>query len=371
MLADWPQRDLQAWHSAVAASGGGFSRRGYASSLNPRTRLKYQQGYGRWLGYLCRAGRLDPAISPGARATPANLDGYLEHLLASGNRAYSALGRFAELASALRIIDPTGDHSHVTSPDGVPLRSRLDLQKRTFTIHSPKLLFEWGTGLAHQALSLSGDSRRQVLLRDGLIIAFSAARGLRMRGLLSMTLGDRLFQHPGTGAWRVAMEPADIKNRRAISYAWPEALVPLLERYLAVERVELLNGEFCDHLWLNWGGKPLGEMGLDKIIRRRSATRFGANEAFGVHHFRHCIGTAAPLLAPQHPGLTAGMLAISGRVAREHYDRAEDVAAAAAFHKSLAAERRAVAEEADRLFRDTPGYADIRASAGEPQEEQP
>lgn len=217
---------------------------------------------------------------------------------------------------------------------------------------------------------MAGDSRRQVKLRDGLVIAFSAARGLRMRGLLSITIGDRLFQRPGIGGWWVSMEPEDIKNRRAVASAWPAPLVPLLERYLAVERVELLNGKACAHLWLNWGGEPLGEMGLDKIIRRRSATRFGADEAFGLHRFRHCIGTAAPLLLPQYPGLAAGMLAISGRVAREHYDRAENVTAATSFHKTLAARRRASAQDADRFFRDTPGYGDVSGTGGHPEEDE-
>lgn len=129
-LADWPPRDAGAWNTAMAAASAAFSRRGYASTLNHRTVKKYCDGYGRWLGYLLRAGRLDPAEAAGARATPANLDGYFEHLLACSNRPYSIVGRFVELASALRIIDPAGDHSHVTAPDGVPWRARLDMRKR-------------------------------------------------------------------------------------------------------------------------------------------------------------------------------------------------------------------------------------------------
>jgi hypothetical protein len=60
------------------------------------------------------------------------------------------------------------------------------------------------------------------------------------------------------------------------------------------------------------------------------------------------------MLTPQHPGLTAGMPAISGRVAREHCDRAENVTAAAAFHKTMATQRNAVTQDADRFFGDTP-----------------
>jgi integrase len=63
----------------------------------------------------------------------------------------------------------------------------------------------------------------------------------------------------------------------------------MIERYLAVERVELLAGKMSDRLWIAHGGEPLAESSLAKQIRRSADKEFP--QPFGPHAFRHSLGT--------------------------------------------------------------------------------
>jgi hypothetical protein len=170
-----------------------------------------------------------------------------------------------------------------------------------------------------------------------------AFRGLRLRSLLSLQLGTSVVRDPVTGLWRLEIEGEDVKTGRYISARLPELLGPWIDRYVAVERCELLGDRATDAFWVNWGGERLEEKGLDKRIHWQSAKRFGANRAFRTHRFRHCIGSTTPLLLPEVPGLAAALLRITGSVAERSYDRSAAVLAFRALHATLAAERKRTA----------------------------
>jgi len=338
-FAEWPVRDRRRW-AAVRAPlvAGRFSERSAATKLSPRSLEKFQGGYARWLGFLGYMGWLHAEAAPGARATRERLAAYFDLLVQLENRPYTILGRFQELARALSLLEPGICFRHVTHPGGRPLREMLDLRSRDQEIHHPADLLLWGTELMEGAMSRP-PRRRQVQMRDGLLIAMLAFRGLRLRSVVSLTLGGSVRRDGPDDPWRLDIQGEDVKNARYILATLPRLLGPWIDRYVEVERAELLAGHKSDAFWINWGGEPLGQAGLDKRIRWLSAKRFGAGRAFGTHRFRYCISTTAPLLIPDQPALAAALLRITSRVMAEHYDRGDAVLAFKAFHKTLAAAR--------------------------------
>jgi hypothetical protein len=100
-----------------------------------------------------------------------------------------------------------------------------------------------------------------------------------------------------------------IETKRPIEYRLPNELTPYIERYLNVERRELLNGRSHDAFWVNWIGQPLGEVGVEKRIRWHPEKNFGV--AFGPNRFRHALGTAQAIASPANPAAGAAILGIS------------------------------------------------------------
>lgn len=130
----------------------------------------------------------------------------------------------------------------------------------------------------------------------------------------------------------------------------PAALEAALDRYVEVERAEVLGGQVEEALWINWDGRPLRTRGIEKRIRWWSEKRFGKGASFGPHRFRHCLATAAPIADPQAPTIGASVLGITARTATEAYDRGSCAAAATRFHADLAEERARTAALARNIF---------------------
>jgi len=183
------------------------------------------------------------------------------------------------------------------------------------------------------------------MLRDGVLIALLAVTGPRLRAVHAMRLGEQI-SHDGQ-EWWLSLGHDDVKTEKAHRMPLPATLASWLERYVAVERPELLAGRVNSSLWINWGGATLGEVGLDKRIRWWSTKKYGTAHAFGLHRFRHAIGTMAPLLLPNTPQVGAAVLGISARVAAQHYDKGARAAAGAAFLAGLDVDK----EEARELLR--------------------
>ncbi|MFC7477973.1 hypothetical protein ACFQS7_26740 [Dankookia sp. GCM10030260] len=333
---DWPEPDRQALAAAMRARRGRFSARGFVARLKVPSLEKAFEGYGRYLGFLLYHGWLDPNALPLARVSEERAAAYFDELVALGNADYTIVGRFQELQTTLRILVPGAQVDWLSRPGGIPLRHRLAMEKRHFQVHHSATLYAWGREMMERALTLPGPCRRRVMLRDGLLIALLAASGPRLGSVKLMQLGQHI-RFDGE-EWWMSLDVPDIKTDEPHRVPLPASLTPWLARYVEVERRELLDGQVNDAMWVNWGGAALGEAGIEKRIRWWSAKRFGAEHAFGVHRFRHCIGTTAPLMAPDTPGIGATVLGIGGRVHEKHYDRGERAAAGADYLAGLDAD---------------------------------
>jgi hypothetical protein len=110
--------------------------------------------------------------------------------------------------------------------------------------------------------------------RDGLMIALMAARPLRLKNFASIVLGVHLARQ--RGAWWLQFSAGDMKANRPYEVAFPTALVPELEHYLAVHRTILLAGESgqlrsgTNALWVSEIGTMLESGALASRIRKHA-----------------------------------------------------------------------------------------------------
>jgi hypothetical protein len=186
------------------------------------------------------------------------------------------------------------------------------------------------------------------MLRDGVMIALLAARAPRLRSLTALRLGVNVHRDPE--GWRIDFGEGDIKTRAALSYGLPAALTLALDRYVAVERAELLAGRRDEALWIGWDGRAMGERGVEKRIRWWSAKRFGKGAAFGPHRFRYGIATLGPIKDPEAPAASAAVLGITAGTHRAAYDRGSRAIATKRFHDTLRTERAETATLARNVF---------------------
>jgi site-specific recombinase XerD len=357
----WPDVDRELW---LAATRPGrrrrFTQRRPADRYGSETLIKVRKGYSRWLGFRDGLGRLDPAADPASRVTPELVVAWVDDLKAHGNRDTTVIGRLSELWTALRILAPEQDFRWLTRVGGVPLREQLSTHPRSFEIHHPRRLYKWGMRLMREGAAGDGPLRSRRLVRDGLMIALLASRAPRLRSLASLRLKASVLRQDGR--WVLDMGERDIKTRRPLAYQLPAGLSAWMDRYVDVERLELLAGRTEDALWIDREGKAMTPDHIASLVRRLAMKQFGGG-GFGPHRFRHAIGTLGPIEDPEAPGASAAILGISARVHRLHYDRGARGATGPRFNATLRQSRDETAVLARRHFekkhgQESAGWAD-------------
>ena len=93
---------------------------------------------------------------------------------------------------------------------------------------------------------------REVLFRDGLILALLAACPLRRRSFVGLEPGRHLVRH--SDCYRLQLEPGDLKNGTDMTVPLPVSLTPWLDHYLALVRPRLLQGRESPKLWVSREG---------------------------------------------------------------------------------------------------------------------
>jgi hypothetical protein len=347
----WPDWDRKLWEEARAPRESRFSTSRPLIRWSEASWKTNTAGYGRWANFMTLSGRLDRASKPQDRLTEDNLNAYFWHLREMGGSDQTIITRFESLQAAMSVFDPHGDFSWITRPHEQSLRKVLAMRRRRIKPHAPVELFLRGLELMRDALSVIEPMRRRLQLRDGLIIAMQSLQGFRATSLLSLSIGTSICRTPEEGIWRFELAPKDVKNQRYISGPVPRLLQVWVDRYLEVERRELLGGRQTNVFWLNQAGMPLAGGGLQDALYRRSAARFREEERFAAHHFRYCIATYASLVLPESPGIAAAVLRISGTVLDEHYDRSNGILATQSYHKVIEQELRATRDIAQQGFK--------------------
>jgi site-specific recombinase XerD len=349
-LEAWPAADRRAWLAALAA-GDVLEPGGAAAGWRPHSKRNAVQGWGHYLAWLARTGQLEGSEGPGERVTPERLVGYIAALRARGNAPATVLGRVDMLALFLRAVDPGRDPPDPLRRLLVRLRAEVEgvgHPNKRGRLQASHDLLALGRHLMQEAEARTGDLppyRRAVLYRDGLMIALLAARPLRLKNFAALEL-DRHLVREGLG-WRLVIPGAETKTRRPLDLPFPSALVPALERYLAVHRPVLAarpgrgQGQAgAAALWLSLEGGPLSAGTLCHQVRQRTRAAFG--RAVNPHLFRDCAATSLALEDPAHVRIAAQVLGHAAFATTEkHYNLAQGQQAATAWHETLDGLRRA------------------------------
>ena len=157
----------------------------------------------------------------------------------------------------------------------------------------------------------SGTPRWQACqYRDGLVIAFLAARPLRRRNLAGLRIGHSLIRQGSD--WWIDIPAAETKTGRPISMPLSEDLSAAVDHYLTAHRQVLArrHGYWWQDpgtaLWLSSHGSPMTETALyDRLVR---ATRKVLGHPVNPHLFRDCAATTLAIDDPAHVRLAAPLL---------------------------------------------------------------
>ena len=287
----WPATDQAAWVRATARRDSPFRRHGGGRTLSPSTVRSTAAGNGRWLGYLDSIGELDPSVPPDQRATADRLDAYFQHLRDCGNADTTVVNRFVQLRAALQLLVPDQDHRWITRPRGISLRQMLPMKRRDRPLHLTNELLDWARATFRAGLAHHKPRCRRALVRDGAMMGILAMPAPRLRALTSLELGRHLQRRDD--GWFLDLDASVMKTGAAQGCPLLPEASAMLDRYIEVERNEMLNGTAHERLWISRHGTPLSEAGIVGQLRNGSLRRFG--HRVGPHAFRHGLGSTAAL----------------------------------------------------------------------------
>lgn len=241
-ISGWPAADGAAWQQACHPQPGPFNLH---KSRSPHTYAKYAKGWGIYLRYLQTQGQLDLGETPAQRITLERLAGFWTMLKARGNADYTIIGRFEELRGALRLMDPDADVSCIVRPQNVSIRQMLPMRRRQVFVPDARHVLLWAEALFREAVTLQDPLQRQLQVRDAALIGIFASRGPRLRAVAGMRLGRHLVRRGN--AWELFFDKQLMKGgRQELELPNDPRVNAMLERYITVERRELLTGQAND-----------------------------------------------------------------------------------------------------------------------------
>ena len=293
-VSAWPAADAAAWTVACNPRPGPFSRR----KLSPYTYRNYARSYGAFLWHLTTQGELDPAESPAQRVTLARLENFYEHLARCGNANTTITTRFEDLRSAMQLMEPDGDFAFITKPGTVSIRQLLPNRPRARFVPDARHCVLWAEGMFKGAVSLPHPTFRRRLVRDSVFLGILASRAPRLRAMMGMQLGRHVIRN--SEGWTLFFdEPLMKGGKTTLELPLGSRVGAMLERYLTVERPELLGGRTHDFLWVARDGAPLSANSANAMIRLRTKKEFDV--AFGAHRFRTSLTTTQAVIDGKNP----------------------------------------------------------------------
>jgi integrase/recombinase XerD len=334
-FARWPAADREGWRAATS-KGDVLLDDGPGAALKPLTLERHRCSYGRWLGCLERRGELDPAASPGARASREAIEAYIAELEAL-NAPQTVVVRLQSLSVVLRWLAPDVDWSWLRRLV-VRLEARAEpVRDKRARLQLADALFALGSRLTAEAENQASCTPREraQLYRDGLMIAFLSCHPLRLTNFRLLELGRHLRRVGDS--WWLEVEGGETKTRQPLQFPVQACLVPLLERYLQIWRVQLASPDRVARsraLWLTDQGRAISATHAHLRITRHTGRAFGY--PVNPHMFRDALATTIALARPDKIGIVTPLLGHrSLATAQRSYNLASMATAAAAWHDAL------------------------------------
>lgn len=341
----WPPALACAWQAVRVQPANPFRRT--TRVLRSATYHSYAAGLARYLAYLEFTGQSMPSLNIRDHVTMAQLDGYFLALRDRGCSDQTILTLFSKLRGAMHLLFPTDDVSFITRPHGIPLKRTLVIRRRDLFIPDARVTALWAADLFQSGLMLEDPMQRRLQIRDAVMLAILATRAPRARAMISLRL-DRNLKHINQ-EWVLIQEGPMMKNQRTVLELPLGARVSaMVDRYLSVERDELLQDQQHQELWIANHGGPMSLGTMDSMIAKRSKIRFGTG--FGPHRFRTSLTTTRAVLGNDHPLDAPLILGHGPLVSLQHYNRANGLAASRAHDARIDAEE----DAAGRIQRSHP-----------------
>lgn len=322
-LHEWPEGDRLAWEAAWSLPVSVFDTSNRTAEFSPFTKIGHERGYGRLLGILDRTGRLERDAEPSAHWSEANLQLIVNELLNVGCSHNTIVTYFRHLATVMSLIAPEFDTSIITKPRGVLLTRRFVLTPRQKHLVPSGMLLQLALDLFQNGLASQSDILRRRMVRNAAIVGMLATRAARCRSLTEMELGVNLFEVDDR--YRVVYLPENMKMKNELEYFLPLEIAPILRRYLAVERVELLDGRIDRSIWISCRGHRLGSAGVYKLFWKATKQYLGIR--LSPHDCRHCLTTSAVYDSPEAAFEVPLTLGHSAATSLKHYNRANGIVA--------------------------------------------
>jgi integrase len=161
--------------------------------------------------------------------------------------------------ASLQMMHPRGDFAFVTRPGGLPLQQILEMRRRVLFVPDARYNVFWAEALYRGALDLPPGIVRQLQIRDAAIIGVFAEVAPRARAMQGLCLRHLTRNHEG---WILRQEGPIMKGQRTVlELPLSPRVGAILDRYIAVERRDLLQGRDHDALWVAKNGERLGRSG--------------------------------------------------------------------------------------------------------------
>jgi len=351
-ITDWPARDCELWDLAHRP-GNKLRAGGPAARWGPSSRRNAARAYGGWLFWLAGLGEPRPEATPANRFAPERVLDYVAYLREHLAEVSVAM-QMDKLHQAVRAMMPTEDWSMLGTVCRNLKRNATPANDKAARLIHSRALFEFGLQLVRQAESSENIDplRRAVLFRDGLLIAFLAARPLRKRNVKGMCLGTTFIRE--NGRYWLRFPAGETKPRRSIDLPCSAGLTPVFDRYLEVHRAVLLGRASSPGpkpgpraVWISETGRPMDDMAIYRATTRPTLAEFG--KAVNPHLFRDCAATA---IAVDDPTCVQIVMHILGHTrlatGERHYNQARGIEASRSLIALIDAQR---SESADRAPR--------------------
>jgi hypothetical protein len=233
----WPATDQSAWTAAFETKRPVPGQPSGARLRGP-TKLLLATCYARWLLWLSQNDVIALAHTPGARATEDRVIDYLHDL--HGEVCVRTLLNYAcGLRRSLELMAPEQDMAWF-----IPLVKNVKgyvnetpAKRRPFVPSDQ--LFAFGLEIMDAASirSTLPLHARAEAFRNGLAIAFLAARPLRLKNMVELEIAVHFIECQG--GYRVELPPDRTKNRRWLAFPMPVKLTRYIRAYLADYRPAL------------------------------------------------------------------------------------------------------------------------------------
>lgn len=324
--AEWPDADRLMWASLVTRVSL-LDDGGELAHLRPTTIRMLQQAYRQWIHWLANTepdALLDP---PEERAGLERLYRWFDTMTAL--RPMSRLMYIGGVLRVLRAARPEADWSgHVRVLAHLKRQAGSGDRSRKFgRVLDSRDLFDVGVQYATAPFKPRPTRREEAhRFQTGTMIAMLALIPLRSRTFRNLRLGSSVLV--GEGGIELCVPGEMMKSGLPWEAAVPDALLPLLKRYIGEVRPWLMRRKAKSHdfLWVTDQGDPFqnGYIGVRIALAVKEATGVRVSP----HLFRDSAATTAAHHSPESARLIRPLLAHSGfETAEKHYIHAGSIEA--------------------------------------------